>query len=551
MNKRFIPVVLVLLALAAFFLKPHVIGMRAEEPRRALVAFEAWQSGDYLVPHVLGTPYYNKPPVFNCILAGFYWVCGSHQPRVARLPGLLSLLATGWLMYLFGRKYLGRQTAFLAGLSYITASDILFYASVNAGEIDLFFALLTFLQAMVIFSFYEKKQWYLLFVLSYLLAAISVLTKGLPGMAFQALTLLGIFLAGRRGRKLFHPAHFLGIALFFMLVGGYFYLYFRKGGNAEGFLVNLFKESSQRSVNEYGIREIIPQLVRFPLQFLGILFPWSLLLWFCVRRGFGREVKVNPLLWFSLLFVLVNILIYWLSPHVKNRYLYMFFPFILYVFWYFYAVGGSAREKHWMQYLFGGMLLLIIPLMLGFPLVPRFREETGISFWPGLLFSLPAAGIFLLFLKRPAWRMQLFIAGLLLMRIWFNFTFIPYFHAISPTSDYQQAVLDMVGITGDKPVYYYDEPTYNQPDVSLFGKTLLQTEILQLPEIPYALPYYYSLANGRVMQYLPQMERGNFYLTHQENVPEEGSILYTFWDDFNKTEMVLLRFGVQGKEKAP
>ncbi|MEO0338168.1 MAG: hypothetical protein AAF242_03045, partial [Bacteroidota bacterium] len=46
-----------------------IMDLRGEEPRRALVAWEMIQSGNYWQPRIQDWPYYNKPPIFNWMLA--------------------------------------------------------------------------------------------------------------------------------------------------------------------------------------------------------------------------------------------------------------------------------------------------------------------------------------------------------------------------------------------------------------------------------------------------------------------------------------------------
>ena len=42
--------------------------LKWEEPRRCLVAMEMIERGDYLVPHLHGRPYFNKPPMQNWLI---------------------------------------------------------------------------------------------------------------------------------------------------------------------------------------------------------------------------------------------------------------------------------------------------------------------------------------------------------------------------------------------------------------------------------------------------------------------------------------------------
>ena len=80
---------------------------RGAEARRALVTFEMMQNGDMMKPYLHGHPYFNKPPLYNWVLAFFFTAFGSMSEWVLRLPGVLSLVLTSLVFYLVGRPYLG------------------------------------------------------------------------------------------------------------------------------------------------------------------------------------------------------------------------------------------------------------------------------------------------------------------------------------------------------------------------------------------------------------------------------------------------------------
>ncbi len=67
---------------------------RGAEARRALVTFEMMQNGDMMKPYLHGHPYFNKPPLYNWVLAFFFTAFGSMSEWVLRLPGVLSLVLT-------------------------------------------------------------------------------------------------------------------------------------------------------------------------------------------------------------------------------------------------------------------------------------------------------------------------------------------------------------------------------------------------------------------------------------------------------------------------
>ena len=72
---------LLILAIPAFFINLGLQPLFADEPTRADVALEMILSGNYVVPVIGGEYYYNKPPVYNWVLAFFYLLSGSVDNR--------------------------------------------------------------------------------------------------------------------------------------------------------------------------------------------------------------------------------------------------------------------------------------------------------------------------------------------------------------------------------------------------------------------------------------------------------------------------------------
>ena len=108
---------------------------------------------------------------------------------------------------------LSRCAAILSSLFLLTAGDILFFASTNSGEIDLFYTLIVYLHIVSIFVFYERRRYLTMFLVSYLLTSLGCLTKGMPSLAFQMLTLTAFLLLQRRPRLLFSFRHLVGLTL--------------------------------------------------------------------------------------------------------------------------------------------------------------------------------------------------------------------------------------------------------------------------------------------------------------------------------------------------
>lgn len=107
------------LLLAGLVLFGAGLGLRdpwpADEPRFALIARDMVRSGQWLIPHVAGAIYSDKPPLFMWLTAGLYALTG--ELRIAfLLPSLLAGLGMLALVHDLARRLWNPRIALAAGL---------------------------------------------------------------------------------------------------------------------------------------------------------------------------------------------------------------------------------------------------------------------------------------------------------------------------------------------------------------------------------------------------------------------------------------------------
>src|SRR5260370_21115115 len=68
--------VLIVLVVAAYFLRLGDVTLRGEEMRRALVGFEMMENGDWIVPRVQGDPLLSRLPLQNWLIAACTTIFG-------------------------------------------------------------------------------------------------------------------------------------------------------------------------------------------------------------------------------------------------------------------------------------------------------------------------------------------------------------------------------------------------------------------------------------------------------------------------------------------
>lgn len=540
-------ILLLLLAAIALLGGQHILELRAEEPRRAVVAMEMVLSDQYLVPKINDAPYYNKPPGFNWAVAACYRLFGSFSEWVSRLPSVLAFLAMAVVNFLFVRRWLGPITALLSSLFIVTSADLLFYGTVNSGEIDLLFSFVVYVQAMALFWFWQRKQWWWLFLISYLLTGIGVLIKP-PALLFQAFTLLAMVAYHKQWRLLFSLPHLAGIAVFLAVVGGYFMAY-QEQGDAMAYLVNLFAEGQQKTATGSSLLDILAGTASFPFQLLKLMAPWSVLALFWFRKGFFKELLGDPLLRFCALFIAANVWLYWFNGELRLRYVYMFVPFFCVLLAHYFVRYARTWKtaKRWLETGLGWTIPVLGIGMLVAAYLLKIEHENGTVWQPtgiwliSICGALAMAGLFVAYRKVAMHRLVLLAVVLLCARIWFNYTVLPFTdtgHALT----YKERVGELLAISGDEPVHWAGPGYGFHTALGIAGHELVSYELTTAPQLAFQLPYYISKTNGHVMQWDAELLPNTWYLME---IPTAESLSlqpqYQIRDRWLSIELVLVR----------
>ncbi|MFT6137648.1 MAG: 4-amino-4-deoxy-L-arabinose transferase-like glycosyltransferase [Salibacteraceae bacterium] len=541
LQKRFL-IAAILLAVFNVLGFNHLLELMAEEPRRSIIAIEMLWSGDFAIPHIYEEIYYNKPPLYNWLIAASMYLFGTGE-WAARLPGALSFLLTGFILFKIASRHLSHKVSLFVAFAYITSIDLLFYGSVNTAEIDIFYSLITVLQVYAIFHYKQSGNYLKLFVVSYLLAAIGVLTKGIPTIAFQGLTLLGYFIATKSFGKLFSWKHLVGCSVFLVVVVGYLY-YFSLYEDVWALLSQQFQEASQRSANETSILDLIKNLFLFVFILIQKLLPWSILGLFFFYKSVRKQLIENKLLYFSLVFILANILIYWTALDLRTRYIYMFFPFLILL------VGAGIDKVNWEdkipKRILQFFLFLIIVAPLALIALPFIINNT--SFLTFIIVILIISALVFnsyITIKNKShdqiiWSL---IIALLLIRLAFNALVMPKMTELSSRMHYRKTISELVEHSGGKEIMLAGPISTGYPKISFFGEVFYE-DVLNYPtEVTFKIPYYYAHQTGKIIKYAPELNsKAVNYIIYEKflnRYPEEKDTLYRFFNEYNSEYIVL------------
>lgn len=480
--------------------------LSGEEPRRAVVSIEMLHSGNFIMPSLFGHDYFNKPPIFNWIISGLFFLTGSEAEWVVRLPSLLFLFLLADFHYLIAKEFLPKTIAILSSLFTLTSADIYFYALQNGGEIDIFYAFIVYLQVISIFYFGHRKEWLYLFLASYLFCAIGFLTKGFPSLVFQVLTLLAICVYHRSIRPVFKWQHLAGVAVFIVVTGVYLYL-FSFYNPPQRLLINLLNESFKKSAVGERSEKMLSKALTYPTLILKLLLPWSLLLLLLFKR-IRLQLWSNPLVRFSLLFILFNIGIYWFTGRPKLRYVYMFLPFFFTILAYIYWKYKSHYSTYIQKFLkYAGVLFIII--LAGVVVLPFFIKVN-------ILWAVILAVALLLFsffyFKQSRHSIWFFIIGLVLTRIVYAALIVPVEQERS-SMRYDLFIKEIAKANNNQPVTYWSPADSLDFVIDVKFKKWEYESLASPPEFHYQLPYYYHRATGKIMGYESSIQPNKTYLT--------------------------------------
>lgn len=486
----FVEILLLILLVVGIAGSLQQMELRAEEPRRAIVAMEMMLGKNYTVPKIFGANYYNKPPLFNWVLTGMFTLSGSFSEVWVRLPSILSLLITCLIIYLFVKRYYNRQTAFIAALLYVFSADIFFYGAVDAGEMDLFLTLILFIQGLSIFYYSTRQKWWQAFIISYTCMAAGVLTKGLPLVVIQGALLLCWFIYIKQFKKLFSIQHIAGLVIGATIIYVYFLAYSKKE-DVLLFISQLLTESAQRSAFGNKLEAIALNLIQAPLQLFYLSLPATALLLYACSKKVRALLKGDKFIAFAIMFTVIICALFFLSPDTANRYLYPVFPFIAIMAAIIYVKAGTVLSS-----------------------------SKWLISYKGLL------GIFL------------FLA---VLRIAYNIWGIPYQQKIALTN-YRLLSDTLLQHSTNNPIYLTGTPEAHEVKSFLFfhpGKQSIGVP----PTIPYQLPYYITKATNNIMRYDSIPQKGLFYLTPADFIKDkQATVYFTFYDTWVGRNLALVKF---------
>ncbi len=205
-----IPLTLLLILQTLFLLDARALWY-SDEVRYANVFEHLAHGGKWIVLHLNGVPYPDKPPVYFWLLAGVQYVLntlgisgtapGIIEPRLffagAAVSGVLYL----WATYFMARSVAKVDKHVALGAGLVLLSIFYFIGITHYSRMDLLFGALITISHVCLFKGWQKKEAPFWIISGFILAALATLTKGPLGLAFPIVTsVFFLFWRGTPGR---------------------------------------------------------------------------------------------------------------------------------------------------------------------------------------------------------------------------------------------------------------------------------------------------------------------------------------------------------------
>ena len=361
--------ILIFLGLVSLLINLNVYEFRGEESLRVIVAYEMVASNNYIQPTFLGDLYFNKPPLFNWMIAGvsFFIPWSEYTGRIVSVffVFLTVLLIIHFSYRLFSNKVL----SLLAGLVYLVSLDVLFWYGYLA-EIDVTLTFFLFLSFYLLYvGFFENKKLFIIF--SGLFTGISFLIKGFPAFVFFGLTYISFVIFSRRWKEIFNPAVYLatGLAVIVPLI------WIGNTPYPDVYIKRLFVESISRTRGGTDILKFISHLIFYPVlnfkQFLpASAFLLAGLLLYKKESGIMSIPPSIKILFFS---TIINYLPYLLAVESRGRYIIPLFPILSIIT--AYLITNVKRKNLVKYFLYVSTFLIVIRFLLGIVGFPILMEK--------------------------------------------------------------------------------------------------------------------------------------------------------------------------------
>jgi 4-amino-4-deoxy-L-arabinose transferase-like glycosyltransferase len=252
-----------------------------DEPRYAQVAREMVNGGDWILMHLNGKTYGDKPPLFFWLIGLSSYLWEGFTSFSARFPSALFGTLTVLITFFIGKRLFSSRTGFLSGLILATSLEFAYLSTRANIDAPLTFFTTTSLLFFLHWYRYSKEERGSQSKIKdlsvygfYIAMALATLAKGPVGFILPLLVSLVYLLIRKDWKRIKRMRLLSGMLLFMVIMLSWYIPAVLKGGN-----LYLQETLFKHTVDAYGkgwthVRPIYYYLNNFPIDFL----PWFLFL---------------------------------------------------------------------------------------------------------------------------------------------------------------------------------------------------------------------------------------------------------------------------------
>ncbi len=413
-----------------------------DEPRYGEIAREMLNRGDWILMHLNGARYGDKPPLFFWLIGLSSYLWNGFSSFAVRFPSAFFATLTVLLTFLVGKRLYGSQTGFLSGL--ILATSVEFAYLATRANID---ATLVFFTTAALFCFLEWHQGRkrggekrrglmdLKIYGFYISMALATLAKGPVGFILPLMVSL-IFLAVRKDwkemRRMKLPT---GMLLFLAIVLSWYVPAVSLGGR-DYLQETLFKHTVDAYAKGWThVRPMYYYLVNFPADFLPwfLFFPAALV---CGYRSFRKGIEKREeflflFIWFAAIFLFFS-----LSKGKRAIYILPLYPaasvMVGRVWEDFVFTPMEGLRHQWISFPIVGLAGVLVIAGVGLPWVLSAKFPSYVSYGPPAAFFFVAVGIALFLLHRLKYQGAVFFLIVFIFAVGFFYTLRVVFPLVNP-----------------------------------------------------------------------------------------------------------------------
>ena len=329
-----------------------------DETRYAVIAREMKETGDWILPHLNGEIYPNKPPLLFWLINLSTSLLGVNNEFTNRLPSALAGFVTFLLVFFFGKRLFNMRAGLFSSL--VLATCFLFPQLSRWVMLDALFTLFFLLALFYLYLGYEEegsRRKYYIFAGFFM--GLGVLTKG--PIEYLLIPIFLIFASLQRGIKKFWNRNLLWGCVLSVIVVLIWWLPAAWMGGKDYVNWILFKQVLGAFIK--GGAHFHPEpfyfyFIRFPLEFL----PWVVFLPTAIILGLRKECgKRKEFLFLSVWFTFI-FLFFTLSKGKKANYLFPLYPAAALMIGGIWDLGLPSKEQK--KGFLPGLLLLVSLLLV-------------------------------------------------------------------------------------------------------------------------------------------------------------------------------------------